>query len=119
MSKTNCCNCGATLDICAPKCSYCGTKNVNMTELDLASGEAANFIFKLPAVPNINGNIYMSIFAVPELRTITTTSNNINIVDGKNNIPLVSYPIESSLNMNINLRAISKKDNTLYHLTKK
>ena len=117
MSKTNCCNCGAALDIFASKCNYCGTKNINMTELDLASGEAANFIFKLPTTPSIKGNVYMSILAIPELQTITTTSNNINVTSGKNNVLLASYPVEYSLDMNINLRAVPKKDNTLYHLT--
>ena len=33
MSKTNCCNCGAALDIFAPKCEFCGTKNINMTDI--------------------------------------------------------------------------------------
>ena len=48
MSKTNCKNCGAALDIWSPKCEFCGTKNVNLTALDLDSGEPVNFIFKMP-----------------------------------------------------------------------
>ena len=60
MSKTNCCNCGAALDIFAPKCEFCGTKNINMTDIDLASGEAANFIFRLPNNITINGKRYIA-----------------------------------------------------------
>ena len=119
MSKTNCCNCGAALNIFSPKCEYCGTKNINMTELDLASGEAANFIFKLPNNTTINGNIYMSMLAVPELTTISMDSENAEIYGGFGNTPLTSYRSNYSLNLGLNLRAVSRSDNSLCHLTKK
>ena len=118
MSKTNCCNCGAALDIFAPKCEFCGTKNINMTDIDLASGEAANFIFKLPNNTTINGNFYMSMLAVPELTTISMDSENTEIYGGFGHTPLGFYR-NYSLNLGLNLRAISRPDNSLYHLTKK
>lgn len=117
MSKTNCCNCGAALDIFAPKCEFCGTKNINMTEIDLASGEAANFIFKLPNNTTINGNMYMSMLAVPELQTIEMTSEPTYIYGGWSNANL-AHINNYSLEMGLNLRAVPRADNSLCHLTK-
>ena len=117
MSKTNCCNCGAALDIFAPKCEFCGTKNINMTELDLASGEVANFIFKLPNNITVNGNMYMSMLAVPELETLEMTSEPTYIYGGWNDTKL-GYMNNYSLEMGLNLRAVPHKDNSLCHLTK-
>ena len=118
MSKTNCCNCGAALDIFAPKCEFCGTKNINMTEIDLASGEAANFIFKLPNNTTINDNIYMSMLAVPELKTLAMTSEPTYIYGGWNNTKLACIN-NYSLEVGLNLRAVSRDDDSLCHLTKK
>lgn len=120
MSKTNCCNCGAALDIFAPKCQFCGTKNINMTEIDLASGEAANFIFKLPSnikVEGKDGQMYMSILAVPELSAIEITSDYTTATGGWGNPRIVQWSTSRDLNMNINLRAIQKEnDNTIMTL---
>ena len=118
MSKTNCCNCGAALNIFAPKCEFCGTKNINMTEIDLASGEAANFIFKLPNNISINGSLYMSMLAIPELTTISMNSETTDIYGGFGCTPLVSYRNNCSLNLGLNLRAVSRQDNVLCSLTK-
>ena len=117
MSKTNCCNCGAALDIFSPKCEFCGTKNINMTNIDLASGEAANFIFKLPNNISVNGSFYMSLLAVPELQTISWDSNTTELYGGFGRTPL-SYVNDYSLNLGLNLRAVSRPDNTLCSLTK-
>ena len=116
MSKTNCCNCGAALDIFAPKCEFCGTKNINITDIDLASGEAANFIFKLPNNTTINGNMYMSVLAVPELKTFEMTSEPTYIYRGWNDTKL-AYINNYSLNLELNLRAVNRSDNTLCDLT--
>ena len=116
MSKTNCCNCGAALDIFAPKCEFCGTKNINMTEIDLASGEAANFIFKLPNNTTVNGNMYMSMLAVPELKTLEMKSEPTYICGGWNNTKL-AYVDNYSLDMELNLRAVLHENNALCNLT--
>ena len=112
MSKTNCCNCGAALDIFAPKCEFCGTKNINLTDIDLASGEAANFIFRLPH--NIKGadggEVYMSMLAVPELDTIEMVSDTVDIT-GLGGTQLASYTASNSLQMGLNLRAVSRPEN--------
>lgn len=120
MSKTNCCNCGAALDIFAPKCEFCGTKNINMTEIDLASGEAANFIFKLPSnikVEDKDGQMYMSILAVPELATIEITDDYTTATGGWGNSRIVQWTTSRNFNMNLNLRAVQREsDNTIMTL---
>lgn len=116
MSKTNCKNCGAALDIFAPKCEFCGTKNINMTDIDLASGEAANFIFRLPNNATINGNIYMSMLAIPELKTLEMTSEPTCIYGGWNDTQLACIN-NYSLEMELGLRAVPHTDNSLCHLT--
>lgn len=117
MSKTNCCNCGAALDIFAPKCEFCGTKNVNLTELDLSSGEAANFIFKLPNNISVNGNMYMSLLAVPELTTISMEPETTEFYGGFSSTSL-GYTRINSLNLGLNLRAVAKpQHDTLCSLT--
>ena len=118
MSKTNCKNCGAALDIFSPKCAFCGTKNINMTDIDLASGEAANFIFKLPNNTTINDNMYMSMLAIPELQTIEMTSEPTYIYGGWSNTRM-AYIDNYSLTMGLNLRAVPHPDNSLCHLTTK
>ena len=119
MSKTNCRNCGAPLDILKSKCEFCGTKNVNLTEIDLASGEAANFIFKLPNYfKDIEGaEIYLSMLAVPELQTMEMRSEPTYIYGGWNDTKL-AYMDNSTLELGLNLRAVTRpQHNSLCDLT--
>ena len=116
MSKTNCCNCGAALDIFAPKCKFCGTKNVNITDIDLASGEAVNFIFKLPNNFTIDGDLYMSMLAVPELKTLEIINEPIDIYGSWGNAALACID-NRSLEMEVNFHVVPHVDNSLFHLT--
>ena len=119
MSKTNCKNCGAALDIFSPKCAFCGTKNINMTDIDLASGEAANFIFKLPNnIKNAEGEeVYLSMLAVPELQTIEITNDTTNVYGGWGDTKL-AFINNYSLEMGLNLRAVANiHDNSICNLT--
>ena len=110
MSKTNCKNCGGPLNIAEPKCPFCGTKNINLTDIDLASGEAANFIFRLPHnIKGIDdGEVYMSMLAIPELTAIEMKSDYIEVYGGWNNASLVKYQTNNALEMNLNLRAVPR-----------
>jgi hypothetical protein len=119
MSKTNCKNCGATLDICSPKCAFCGTKNINMTDIDLSSGEAVNFIFKMPNnIVGVDGQqLYMSILAIPELKTLEMTSEPTYITGGWGDTKL-AYIDNYSLEMGLNLRAVNNREkNQICNLT--
>ena len=109
---TNCKNCGAALNIWKPHCEFCGTKNVNLTALDLASGEPANFIFKMPSnikVINKDGEeIYMSILAVPSLDTIEIRDEVANIYGGFGNTPLAQISTNRNLEMGLKLTTVSQ-----------
>ena len=111
---TNCRNCGAALDIWKPHCEFCGTKNVNLTALDLNSGEPANFIFKLPsnmkAVDKDGADIYLSLLAIPSLETITMVTEPTYIYDGFGNTPLVCYN-NHSMNMQLKLTTVNQRKN--------
>lgn len=111
---TNCKNCGAALDIWKPHCEFCGTKNVNLTALDLASGEPANFIFKLPSnmrvVDKDGADIYLSLLAVPSLETITMVTEPTYIYGGLGNAPLACYN-NYSMDMQLKLTTVSHIEN--------
>lgn len=120
MSRTNCKNCGAALDICSSKCAFCGTKNINMTDIDLASGEAANFIFKLPNnFKDAEGKeVFLTMLAIPELQTIEMRSEPTYIYGGWNDTKL-AYIDNSTFELGLNLRAVSnpKHNDSLCELT--
>jgi len=102
---TNCKNCGAALDIWAPKCAFCGTKNINLTSLDLDSGEAVNFIFKMPSNIRVyNGTeqqTYLTTLAIPKLDMITAQADTTNFYDGygKNSFCTTGMTMEMGLTL--------------------
>lgn len=114
---TNCRNCGAALDIWKPHCEFCGTKNVNLTALDLSSGEPANFIFKLPSnikVVDKNGeDLYLTLLAVPSLEVMEITNDTSSIYDGWG--AKHTYTQSTGLEMGIKLTTVyaPEKDNKL------
>lgn len=107
---TNCKNCGAALDPWKPSCQFCGTKNVNLTALDLASGEPVNFIFKLPSniqVKNHKGeDIYLTTLAIPSLEMVAMSHETTNIYGGYGMAPLAQYTDNSSLEMKLKLTTV-------------
>ena len=111
---TNCKNCGAALDIWKPHCEFCGTKNVNLTALDLNSGEPANFIFKMPSnmrvVDKDGSDIYLSLLAIPSLETMTMMSEPTICYGGWNNTPL-AYVNNYSMDMELKLKTVSHIEN--------
>lgn len=115
MSRTNCKNCGAALDIWKPKCEFCGTKNVNLTAIDLASGEPANFIFKMPSnikvVNKNNESVYLSLLAVPSLEMMTMRTEPVTVYGGWSDKPLAQYTGGSSLEMELKLNTVSHRVN--------
>lgn len=118
---TNCKNCGAALNIWKPHCEFCGTKNVNLTALDLASGEPVNFIFKMPSnikVVNQDGaEIYLTTLAIPSLETVEMVNDIVDIYDGYHAAPVAKYTNSTSMAMNLKLTTVNKyPDNTLCEL---
>ena len=117
---TNCCNCGAALDIWKPHCEFCSTKNVNLTALDLSGHEPANFIFKMPSnirVVDKNGaDIYLSLLAIPSLEVIEMTNDTESIYEGWDRKR--TYTQSMSMEMGIKLTTVHapEKENTLCKL---
>ena len=117
---TNCKNCGAALDIWKPHCEFCGTKNVNLTALDLSGYEPANFIFKMPSnmrVVDKNGaDIYLSLLAIPSLEMIEMTNDSVSIYDGWDTKH--TYTRSRGMEMGIKLTTVCapEKENTLCEL---
>lgn len=111
---TNCKNCGAALDIWKPSCEFCGTKNVNLTALDLGSGEPANFIFKMPSnikvIDKDGADIYLSLLAIPSLETMEMVSEPTYYYGGFSNKPL-AYTNNYSMGMQLKLTAVSHIEN--------
>lgn len=112
---TNCRNCGAALDIWKPNCEFCGTKNVNLTALDLASGEPANFIFKMPnnmrIVNKDDVDIYLSVLAIPSLEAMEIITDPVTIYGGWGKHPLATYKSQDELSIELKLNTVSKKIN--------
>ena len=81
-----------------------------MTDIDLASGEPANFIFKMPnniKVVDKNGcDIYMSILAVPELTTMEMKSDRVDVYGYWSDRPVSSFTTGSTFEIGLNLRAV-------------
>ena len=117
---TNCKNCGAALDIWKPHCEFCGTKNVNLTALDLASGEPANFIFKMPSnikVMNQDGaEVYLTTLAIPSLETVEMVNDMVDVYGGFGMVPIAQYRGSSSMAMNLKLTTVNRPDNVLCEL---
>jgi len=120
---TNCKNCDAALDPFKPHCEFCGTKNVNLTALDLASGEPANFIFKMPSnikIVDKNGaDIYMTILAIPSLEMMTMVQDSVDVYGGYINEPLARYNTGASLEVGLKLTTVyqpQKEKQTLCEL---
>lgn len=118
MSMTNCKNCGAALDIWEPKCQFCGTRNINLTALDLASGEPANFIFRMPhnikVVNEKNEEIYMTVLAVPSLEDIVMTSDSIDAYGGWSNNKLISAQSNYNVELGLKLTTVYRENTNSY-----
>lgn len=120
---TNCKNCGSALDPWKPNCQFCGTKNVNLTALDLASGEPANFIFKMPSnlkvVDKDGAEIYMTILAIPSLEMMTMISDSTDVYGGNFGAPVMRYNTGNSLEVGLKLKTVyqpNKEKQTLCEL---
>ena len=108
--RTNCSQCGGPLDLFKPTCPFCGVKNVDLTALDLASGEPANFIFKMPSnikvVDKDGADIYMTILAVPSLEMMTMVNDTTDIYGGYYDAPIMRYNTGSSLEIGLKLNTV-------------
>ena len=74
--------------------------------IDLESGQAADFIFKMP---DSHGES-IAIHAIPELQDFNTEVEDISITGGPGNNTLLKYPVSSSMNITVKFRLIVAKE---------
>ena len=90
MNRTNCPNCGAALPQFGGKCEFCGTRVVDLTMLDFDTDEAAMFLLNLPRSVTGGQKAMVSMWARPELNSVTVAQEPQEIYGGWGN-PKVAY----------------------------
>ena len=80
-----------------------------MTDIDLASGEAANFIFKLPNnFKNAEGqDIFLTMLAIPKLEHMELKNDRTYMTGGFTNTTL-AYFNNYSFEMGVSLQAVPR-----------
>lgn len=95
MNRTNCPNCGAALPQFGGKCEFCGTRVVDLTMLDFDTREATMFLLNLPRSVTGDQKATISMWARPELNSVTMEQESKEIYGGWGN-PKVAYMSTSS-----------------------
>lgn len=85
MNRTNCPNCGAALPQFGGKCEFCGTRIVDLTMLDFDTNEAAMFLLNLPRSVTGGQKAMISMWAHPELNSVTMEQETQEIYGGWGN----------------------------------
>lgn len=111
MSKTNCINCGASKDIDAVKCPFCGTTYLDFTAIDFGSGEPVVCQFVMPgSVRDKNdGRFILSMLAVPRLEEITAEADSVFATDGNGN-KVAAFTTGLQMNIGVSFRPICTPD---------
>lgn len=112
--RTNCCNCGAPLPVSAPKCEFCGTRNIDLTMIDFGADEPVNFVFKMPSnikVLNRDGaEIYMSMLGRPVLEGITQECDTVDTYGGYGMQPIMRYTANRTFSLGMHIEACPRQD---------
>lgn len=85
MNRTNCPNCGAALPQFGGKCEFCGTRVVDLTMLDFDAREPTMFLLNLPQSMTCGQKAMISMWAHPELNSITMEQSYVSAYDGYHN----------------------------------
>jgi len=83
MKRTNCPNCGGPLPVNGLKCEFCGTRVIDLTMIDFDSKEPTMFVLKAPKYLVQDKNVYISMWAHPELESISMESDEAYVVDAR------------------------------------
>lgn len=80
-----------------------------MTDIDLASGEAANFIFKLPNnFKNAEGqDVFLTMLAIPKLERMEF-KNDVSYITGGFTDTKLAYVDNYSFEMGVSLQAVPR-----------
>lgn len=74
--------------------------------IDLESGEAANFIFKMP---DSHGQS-IAMRAIPKLQDFGTEIEDISITGGLGNSTIMKYPVSSSMSMTVKFTIVTARE---------
>ena len=109
MSRTNCVNCGAAIDIDEIKCPFCGTTYLDMTAIDFNSEDPVVCKFLLPG----SDKYVLSMLALPVLNEIQMQDETASITDGGRTIK--SFVVSRNMTMDIHFQAVTHpKTQTLF-----
>jgi hypothetical protein len=115
-NKTNCPNCGAILPQFGGKCKYCGTRIVDLTMLDFDAQEPTMFLLNLPRSMTDGEKITISMWAHPELNSITMESSKVEINGGWGR-PVVTMHTHPQVAFEMSLHPCADlRDNSLFKM---
>jgi len=117
MNKTNCPNCGAALPQFGGKCEFCGTRVVDLTAIDFDAQEPTMFLLRLPkSITGADGGrLLISMWAHPELHSITMESDTTAIYGDWNNPSMTICQPEVAFEMSLHPCA-DPHDNSLFKM---
>ena len=110
MSKTNCPNCGAPLELNQYRCSYCGTLYLDLSMINFDNQEPFFLTIKQ------NGMIITQ-KVLPQTAEFEMNEDTIYATSGRGN-KLISFLANKSLETNIQFVAIPMKDGDLAYMRK-
>lgn len=117
MKRTNCPNCGGPLPINGLKCEFCGTRIIDLTMIDFDSDAPAMFVLKAPKYMAQDKDVYISMWARPELESISMERDERYVVNARGE-RVCSFDVSNSVAFEMSLHPCTgPKNDTLYTLT--
>lgn len=117
MKRTNCPNCGGPLPVNGLKCEFCGTRVIDLTMIDFDSDAPTMFVLKAPKYMVQDKDVYISMWARPELESITLQSNEAFAVNARGE-RVCSFDVSRSAAFKMSLYPrVAPNSDTLYTLT--
>lgn len=117
MKRTNCPNCGGPLPINGVKCEFCGTRIIDLTMIDFDNEEPTMFVLKAPKYMAQDKDVYISMWARPELESITIEGDECYAMNARGErLCACSLGVNAAFEMSLH-PCVAPSSNTLYTLT--
>ena len=107
MKRTNCPNCGGPLPVGGHKCEFCGTRIIDLTMIDFDNDEPTMFLLNLPRSITGGQKAMISMWARPELNSITVESSYVDVYGDKGYDRSITVPGESQVAFEMALRPLA------------